>query len=464
MRSLCMTLSAAILATITFSADKPNILFLMCDSMDGRNMDPTAHQYPLMNMPNLRALAESGSVFTRHYASSPQCVPGRTTLFSGRRIDQSGGYNNGMGWGMTTNGEQVDPECKKYYNEATCKRFGKMQIFNYTIFEAMKDNGYDVYLYGKVDVGAGVIEAGPYYDNQTNATAAGFHNGPNTGSGIPIETRSANIQRPTKGVPKADDTDNNVKHVDWEIVGTCLDRLNEIKKSKSTKPWFMYCSINIPHPAYNTNATWLSSVDINNIPLPIWLNESEFHPADKYQSISKNVWGNFSNQAIQNVVATYYAMNVETDWLLGNVLNTSYSLGWNESNTIIIFTSDHGDMHMEHRQQLKNSMYEGSARIPLFVTGPNIKKKNVIRNVTATIDILPTLIEFGGGTVPSFISGYSLTKMLDENDIYGEGVQHPDFITSQYHSNMGNTGSFMVRQGKWKYITFGHFLKAFENY
>ncbi|MCP4985528.1 MAG: sulfatase-like hydrolase/transferase, partial [Colwellia sp.] len=40
--------------------------------------------------------------------------------------------------------------------------------------------------------------------------------------------------------------------------------------------------------------------------------------------------------------ATYYAMNVEADWLLGNVLNTSYSLGWNASNTIIIFTSDHG--------------------------------------------------------------------------------------------------------------------------
>eukprot|EP01084_Bolivina_argentea_P129138 228124_1 len=451
-----LSLVLLVLMQITQSTNQPNILFLMCDSMDGRNMDPTAGQYPLMNMPNLRNLAEKGSVMTRHYASSPQCVPGRTALFSGRRTDQQKGFNNGMGWAMDVDGETVDPSCLKLYNNATCHRWGKLQGINYTLFDGLQSIGYDVYLFGKVDVGAGIIEQ----PGQGNATIAGFHGGPST----VITTRSANIDRATKNVPTANEHDNNVHHEDFIITANCIDRLKQISKSKSTKPWFMYCSINIPHPPYDTNATWLAGVNAADIPMPPWIPQDQFHPADAYQSISKHVWGNFTDKAIQNVRKTYYAMNVETDYILGTVLNASYSHGWDANNTIIMFTSDHGDMNMEHRQQLKNSMYEGSARIPLFVTGPNIKKKNVIRNVTATIDILPTLIEFGGGTVPSFISGYSLTKMLDENDIYGEGVQHPDFITSQYHSNMGNTGSFMVRQGKWKYITFGHFLKAFENY
>ena len=100
----------------------------------------------------------------------------------------------------------------------------------------------------------------------------------------------------------------------------------------------MYCSINIPHPPYDTNDTWLASVDVNNIPLPQWIPENEFHPADKYQSISKHVWENFTNQSIQAVRSTYYAMNVEADWLIGNVLNTSYLMGYNESNTIFLFT------------------------------------------------------------------------------------------------------------------------------
>eukprot|EP01084_Bolivina_argentea_P129141 228127_1 len=405
---------------------QPNILFLMCDSMDGRNMDPTAEQYPLMNMPNLRNLAEKGSIMTKHYASSPQCVPGRTALFSGRRTDQQKGFNNIMGWAMQVDGITLDPMCLKFYNNETCHRWGKLQGINYTLVDGLQSLGYDVYLYGKVDVGAGIIEQ----PGQGNATAAGFHHGSNALAIVATTTRSANIHKATKDVPTANQYDNNVHPKDFLIVDNCTAKLQEIKKSGSNKPWFMYCSINIPHPAYVTNATWLSSVDVNNIPIPIWLNKSYFHPADRYQSISKNVWDNFSAETIQNVIATYYAMNVETDYILGTVLNASYSHGWDANNTIIMFTSDHGDMNMEHRQQLKNSMYEGSARIPLFVTGPNIKKKNVIRNVTATIDILPTLIEFGGGTVPSFISGYSLTKMLDENDIYGEGVQHPDFITS----------------------------------
>ena len=117
---------------------------------------------------------------------------------------------------------------------------------------------------------------------------------------------------------------------------------------------------------------------------------------------------------------------------------------------------------MEHRQQLKNSMYEGSARIPLFFSGPNIKKANIVRNVTATIDVLPTILDMAGEEVPSFLNGYSLKSML-YNDVE-DGVEHPDYVTSQYHSNMGNTGSFMVRKGDWKYIQFGHYLKAFENY
>ena len=119
---------------------------------------------------------------------------------------------------------------------------------------------------------------------------------------------------------------------------------------------------------------------------------------------------------------------------------------------------------MDHRQVWKNSMYEGSARIPLFYAGPGIKKQ-IIKNATQIIDMLPTLIELATGNkdnIPSVLSGNSLVPFLT-----GDGnnyPQYPDFITSQYHSNMGNTGAFMVRSGKYKYITFGHYLKAYANY
>lgn len=123
-------------------------------------------------------------------------------------------------------------------------------------------------------------------------------------------TGSANIQKGLVGLKNpvnlTNDHDNNVHASDWKIASNCIDRLNYLgsKQYDDSKPWFMYCSINIPHPPFQTNATWLESVDANDIPIPEWIPEAEFHPADKYMSIAKHVWGNFTRDQINNVRKT----------------------------------------------------------------------------------------------------------------------------------------------------------------
>ena len=149
----------------------PNILFLMCDSMDGRNMDPTSYQYSLMNMPTLRGIASQGVNFIRTYTNSPQCVPGRSAFMTGRHTHLQGGYSNNLGFAMSSNGT-LDSQCVKLYNEDTCIYFGtKMQNNNYTLLDAMKQIGYQTYLYGKVDIAGGIIEL----PSQKNATADGWY-------------------------------------------------------------------------------------------------------------------------------------------------------------------------------------------------------------------------------------------------------------------------------------------------
>ena len=76
------------------------------------------------------------------------------------------------------------------------------------------------------------------------------------------------------------------------------------------------------------------------------------HPADQYQSISKNVFGEFNESEIQQVRSTYYAMNAEPDYMLGNVIKTAERHGINTSNTIFVFTSDHGVEFCEKRQNV----------------------------------------------------------------------------------------------------------------
>ena len=329
---------AALLLIINgiYAAKQPNIIFLMTDSMDGRNLDPTSSQYSLMDMHNLRDLANKGTNMIRTYTNSPQCVPGRTTFLSGLRTDETKTFSNNMGFAAASNGS-IDVGCTKYYNHSTCHDWKKLQGLNYTFVDALADMGYNIYLYGKMDTGADIIE------DYTNLSADGWHGGPS----LATVTRSANIWKVVRQNPldiTDDDEVNKGKYKsDWEVANGCSQRLEWLKeKGEKMEPWFLYCSHHTPHPPFDTNQTFLDSVDIKDIPLPVWIAEDEMHVYDHYMSLNKNVYGPFNDTDINKVRMTYYAMNVEIDQVIGSIINTSYELGYNESNTMYIFTSDHG--------------------------------------------------------------------------------------------------------------------------
>ena len=124
--------------------------------MDGRLMDPTNTLYDTMKMPNLRSIADEGTQFINHYTNSPQCVPGRAVLFTGRRIDQIRTYSNQMGIALFVNQSKADPNCIKSYGNATCFELGAAQNVNYTLLSGLEEIGYKVYLSGRMDVGAGI--------------------------------------------------------------------------------------------------------------------------------------------------------------------------------------------------------------------------------------------------------------------------------------------------------------------
>ena len=110
----------------------------------------------------------------------------------------------------------------------------------------------------------------------------------------------------------------------------------------AAEPWFLYCSHYTPHPPFDTNATFLAEVEVDKIPIPTWIPENEMHIYDTYMSINKDVYCPYTDAQIQEVRSTYYAMNVEIDLIIGGTINKSYELGYNESNTIYMYTSDHG--------------------------------------------------------------------------------------------------------------------------
>jgi hypothetical protein len=266
----------------------------MCDSMDGRVLDPTSPVSKYVATPNLDAMAADGVNFVRTYAASPQCVPSRTSMLAGRRLDQTRTFSNGRGFARDPTGA-LDNDCVSSYDEATCAAFGAEQGPPRTFFDALAP-AVDVALFGKVDVGANVLSRfGP------SPTVPGFHGG----LSLPILTRSADIRKPTKPTPSAitNDRDNHVHPEDWKMHDQCLDWLRTHPASQTaaadghgTRPsddgahggsaarsWMMYCSLNIPHPPFDTNQTWLKAVDealVRSTP-PNWPSLESLHPHDQ---------------------------------------------------------------------------------------------------------------------------------------------------------------------------------------
>jgi len=188
------------------------------------------------------------------------------------------------------------------------------------------------------------------------------------------------------------------------------------------------------------------------------------HPFDQYMVLSKCAFpGDCTGEktAAQHILearSTWYGMNVEADAIIGTVFDELESLKLLE-NTYFIFTSDHGENNLEHRQSWKNSLYEPSVRVPLLFSGPGIPQNIVVRNLTTHLDVFPTIMDLAGGTHPPGLVGESLYPLLGGKP----ELPRKGYVVSQFHSNFGNTGSFMLRDGEWKYIAFGT-TPPYQNY
>jgi arylsulfatase K len=374
-----------------------NFVLIMSDSMDGRVMscagDGVAHT------PNLQKLADRGTMLLNTYTNSPQCCPARASLWSGQYTHKIEGWNNYKG----------------------------LEIGAPTFQTEMQKSDYQFKVLGKSD-----------YLSGSHTIAAR----------VPAWISAASVMIPENSRPdgRITGTDVRVHSNDWTTVDKAVQWLQDEGKN-SEKPFFLYVGVNNPHPAFRTSEFWMNKIDQSKISIPPY--EENLHPVMKYMSVTKGTYDYFSPEEIRKIRSVYYAMVAETDSMVGKLMGAVNDMGLSD-NTIFIYTSDHGEMDMAHRQQLKNCFYEGSARIPFIIVGPGIKKGYVVNDFVSLIDLFPTLMDFADMSHPLYLQGNSLIPLLQGK----MDKERPDYVFSEYHSNMMNTSGFMIRKGPWKYIAY----------
>jgi len=392
-----------------------NVLFITADQWRGDCLSALDH--PVVKTTHLDALAREGVLFAHHFSNTSPCSPARATLHTGL-------YQHNHRVAM--NGTPLD---RRHTNWA---------------IEARK-LGYDPALIGYTDQTPDPRDLSPddprlrTYENVLpglNAVAHVTMDYPGSwakflrarGYELPQEERFVLWLREAgadyeDGAPHPKPWSVKAEHNDttWHV-DQAIDYVSEHKH----EPWILHLSLLRPHPPWIASEPWNRLYDPETIPPPLrcddadaesaqhpWLAQKLKHPLYLAPADSKK---------LNRMRAVYFAMMSEVDENLGRLFaHLKLEDLWDD--TLIVFTSDHGEQLGDHWMLGKAGYFDQAYAVPLIVRDPRPSadrtRGQVVRNFTEHVDIMPTLLDAIGAEIPPQCDGRSLLPFVKERAAYG---------------------------------------------
>jgi len=378
-------------------SDKPNILFIITDQHHARMLSSAGNPY--LKTRALDSMARSGIRFSRAYVCNPVCVPSRISMATGVMAGRFGVFNNGM--------KATIPK------EVSTNSLGKL----------IKAGGYDTFYGGKVHMAP-----------ELTPLKAGY--------------------------------DEYCKDQRDKLPEACI----EFMTRKRDKPFFAVASFINPHDicfAYNARQP-----NRKGKPLVDRLyREAQALPADQLPPLPDNsavpkrepdaieanmkvtavtpaklIRKDYNNRDWRNYRWIYCRLTERVDAQIGRLLDAlkAHDL---EKNTLVIFTSDHGDMDGSHRLASKNVFYENSVGVPFMMQYKGVIPAGVVDNnslVSNGLDVLPTLCDYAGVSAPNYLLGRSLRPVAENQE---DNARRPYVVAEN------NTGR-MLRSDHYKYCVY----------
>jgi arylsulfatase A-like enzyme len=419
---------------------RPNILFLIVESTDGRTWTP-GYSNDAIKLPNLRALQKGGLNFQRHFSNSPVCCPSRSAFWSGRHVSNLEHTHPGYP------GVEVPGAINNYE--------GLPNGYDKRIDQVLQNTtNYAVKVSGKTDWTTGGHSENVHLDAWTMYAAWPYNisrdGGWNEENGCVDEGRVT----PGGGPRYPEDINASNFGADWSTLKETTEWITEASKNKDV-PWFAFQGANIVHPSYRTNKYWYDQIDQDSVTVPAWQPLDQMHPCDFQSSMLKGcmpppgtkIDGNghdfYTDAHRKWIRSIYYAMIAEWDAMVGAYVDTVKKAGvWD--NTVTIISSDHGDMQMEKQQFYKMVPYDASASVPMVIYDGRPGRQNPkagpeIMRPTQLIDIFPTILTYAKVDVAQWptLDGSSLTPLMAvDGDAEAAAVDpRPDFTVSQFHGD-----------------------------
>ncbi len=435
--------------------DLPNILWICTDQQRYDTIAALGNTF--VSTPNIDELARQGVAFERAYCQSPICTPSRASFLTGM-------YPSSLR--VNRNGNPRFPDFPPLISRRladrgyVCGLVGKLHLSSaYGRVEERADDGYTFWNYSHAP--RDDWEYG--HDYAEWVRSKGFNLG--------------ELTRDPAGVPA------EVHQTTW-----CAEKTIEFIEANRNRNWFASVNIYDPHPPFNPPRAYRDLFDPARVKPPLF-RESDLEQQQKleridFQSVAKHPDDLDIKSPILpqsptpglaeadspgardagSLIAAYYAMIKLIDDQLGRIMGALDAMDLRR-NTVIIFTSDHGETLGDHGLILKGCrFYEGLVRVPLIWSWPG-RFLNDLRSdaLVELTDIAPTLLDMVGVSAPGYMVGSSLLPILT-----GEAPpqRHRDYVRCEYIDALDmpdHSRATMYCDGTYKIVLY-HSLGAGELY
>lgn len=400
--------------------EQPNILLIMADQLAPQFTGCYGHK--VVKTPNLDALAARGMRFDSAYCNSPLCAPSRFSMMAGQLVSRIGAWDNASEFKAST------PTFAHYLTTLgydTCLS-GKMHFVGPDQKHGFKDRI-------TTDIYPSDFAWTPDWENHEERIDKWYHN---------MQT------------VKESGTAHASFQIDYddEVAFAATRWLFNHARDKAAghaKPFAMVASFIHPHDPYVARPEWYNLYQDDEIELPSYIPEMDEQDPFSVRLLEgiEATTKPLTDAEIIKARRAYFANVSYFDSKIGALVKTLEETG-EIDNTIIIVTADHGDMLGERGLWYKMNFFENSARVPMVMAGPNIKK-GAVPNACSLVDLLPTFIEFAGGStdmVGEPIDGRSLVPLATGgDDEISEAI-------GEYCAEMTAAPVYMIRRDAFKYI------------
>jgi len=387
-----------------------NVIILLSDQHNAKFMGCSGN---ITRTPAMDALAASGTRFSAAYPVSPFCAPSRAGMMTGRYAHETGYWDNATPYDGRL------PSWPRYF----------------------RDIGVHYTVLGKVDyedlpeMDYGMSEDSQIRYRNTFDVLGLYPEGKTTPRYRNLKSHWTLYPR-DPGEPSNKDAGRTEQAIEW---------LRD--KRPKNQPWVLNVHYSKPHPVWAPSRAayeyYLPKVQLGARHVKRY---DDLHPAE--QPHSEHTCGYLrGDDKIAPMHDAYHGAVEELNADISRIVEEVDALGIRDD-TLIIYTSDHGEMLRAHGALGKMSLYDDSACVPMIVQGPGMAEGNVCDHPVSQLDLYPTAADALGVPPAPFARGHSLLT-----EARGQGnAERPDFAFSESHANGRITGSFMIRTEDCKLI------------